>query len=942
LNSNWLIRTTLIIGMVGLAVLSFWYFAIRTPIPQRPLRIGFESNPPVQVRTSSGYAGLAVETVNEAARRAHLSLQWVETGTSSDEAFRRGLVDLWPIMADLPDRRDRLHFTRPWLHTQHTLILRSDSPLPNRDFNGRIAIFKLPLHLRLAHSEFPNSQLAEFDDSRDVIGEVCGGRAFAGFLEDRVALRALLDKPAECASVGLQLQGLPALTVSIGTASTFEAAPAADKLRKEIDSQFMDGTLAATVAKYSFYGLDDTWTTYDLMRRAERARMFAWGIGALGIALTVTIWLATSLRHRKRSEAALRSSEERLRLATKATNDAIWDFDLKARTLSWNDTYSELYGRPDPADSWKYWIARIHPEDFTRTVDGFQAAIAGGASSWSAEYRFRRVDGEWAYVYDRAYIARDRSGNALRVIGAMQDLTEQRKSEAALRESEERFRRVFEEGPLGLALVGKDYRFEKVNSALCRMVDYDDVELLQLSFVDITHPEDVRTDVHLAEQLFKREIPFYRIQKRYLKKSGEIIWINLTASMILGPNGEPLHSLAMIEDITEIKRTQEEALFRQKLESVGTLAGGVAHDFNNLLGAIQAQAELARMEMDAGASCEEELKMICEVATRGSEIVRQLMIYAGKESSVPGPVDLSKTVDEMLSLLKVSVTKHALIQAELQLDLPAIQANASQIARVVMNLITNASDAIGDRDGKIRVITRRVTLKRQSAAIALPDGDYVQLEVTDTGCGMSPQTQAKVFDPFFTTKSAGRGLGLAVVQGIVRSLSGAIQLTSEPDRGTTFQVFLPCAKPTARANGRTMSGDGGDAVPDQHGTLLVVEDEDNLRQPIAKMLRKSGFEVLEAADGTSAIDLLRANGARIDVVLLDMTIPGASSREVVEAAASVQPNITVILTSAYSQDMIEGSMRAPQVCGFIRKPFQLGELRKMLRNSLSSQPTAAS
>jgi CheY-like chemotaxis protein len=290
----------------------------------------------------------------------------------------------------------------------------------------------------------------------------------------------------------------------------------------------------------------------------------------------------------------------------------------------------------------------------------------------------------------------------------------------------------------------------------------------------------------------------------------------------------------------------------------------------------------------------------------------------------------------MLSLLKVSVTKRALIQADLQHDLPAIQASAAQIGRVVMNLITNASDAIGDRDGKIRVITRRVTLKGQSAAVALPDGDYVQLDVTDTGSGMSPQTRAQVFDPFFTTKSAGRGLGLAVVQGIVRSLDGAIQLTSEPDRGTTFQVFLPCAKTTVSTSARAISGGGGDAVLGQHGTVLVVEDEGDLRQPIVKMLRKSGFAVLEAADGTSAIDLLRANGARIDAVLLDMTIPGASSREVVEAAANVRPDIKVILTSAYSQEMIEDSMRTPQIRSFIRKPFQIGELLKMLRSSLSS------
>jgi len=293
-------------------------------------------------------------------------------------------------------------------------------------------------------------------------------------------------------------------------------------------------------------------------------------------------------------------------------------------------------------------------------------------------------------------------------------------------------------------------------------------------------------------------------------------------------------------------------------------------------------------------------------------------------------------VDEMLLLLKVSVTKRAVIQADLQDDLPAIHASAAQIGQVVMNLITNASDALKDRDGTIRVITRRVTVSGQPAAIALPDGDYVQLEVADTGCGMSPQTQANVFDPFFTTKAAGRGLGLAVVQGIVRSLGGAIQLTSEPDRGTTFQVFLPCEKTKAGASGGAASGGGGDAIPSQQGTVLVVEDEGDMRQPIVKMLRKSGFEVLTAADGTSAVDLLRANGAGIDIVLLDMTLPGASSREVVEAAVNIRPNIRVILTSAYSQDIIDGSMRAPQIRGFIRKPFELRELLKMLESSLSS------
>ncbi|HWB87343.1 MAG TPA: PAS domain S-box protein [Bryobacteraceae bacterium] len=508
-----------------------------------------------------------------------------------------------------------------------------------------------------------------------------------------------------------------------------------------------------------------------------------------------------------------------------------------------------------------------------------------------------------------------------------------------MREGEERFRRVFEEGPLGLALVGRDYRFVKVNSALCRMVGYSEAELIQKTFAEITHPDDIFADVELAERLFKREIPFFRMQKRYVKKTGEVIWINLTASIILKPDGEPLHGIAMVEDITEIKHSQEEALIRQKLESLGTLAGGIAHDFNNLLGAVQAQAELALAEVDEASSCKEELQAICQVAMRGSEIVRQLMIYAGEESSVVGLIDLSKTVDEMLSLLKVSVTKHAVIEAHLNQRLPAVRASAAQIRQIVMNLITNASDAIGDRDGVIRVITGQVTLKEISASPSsrtLPDGDYVQLEVTDTGRGISLQTQAMVFDPFFTTKGAGRGLGLAVVQGIVRSLGGVIHVASEQDKGTTFQVLLPSSTATADLGSHAMTGNQEPALPSQHGTVLVVEDETPLRQAIVKMLRKTGFEIFEAADGSSAIDLLRTGGSKMDVMLLDMTLPGASSHEIVAAAANAKPSIKVILTSAYSRERIAGAMSAPQIHSFVRKPFQLGDLLKIIRSSLST------
>jgi two-component system cell cycle sensor histidine kinase/response regulator CckA len=316
------------------------------------------------------------------------------------------------------------------------------------------------------------------------------------------------------------------------------------------------------------------------------------------------------------------------------------------------------------------------------------------------------------------------------------------------------------------------------------------------SFPDITHPDDLGANVELAGRLFNGESSSYQLQKRYVRKNGEIIWIKLTASVIHGQKGEPLHGLGMIENVTEVKRSQEEALARQKLESLGVLAGGIAHDFNNLLGGILAEAELAETDLAAGLAPSEEIQRIKLVAIRGAEIVRELMIFAGQDqTTLVELVDVSRLVEEILELLRISISKRAVLRTDLSHNLPAVRGNAAQIRQVVMNVVINASEAIGDKGGIINVSTAQVSDSVNLASISatgLSPGDYVRLEVSDDGCGMTETLQAKIFDPFFSTKFAGRGLGLAVVRRIVRAHGGEINLRSAPGEGTTFQVFLPC------------------------------------------------------------------------------------------------------------------------------------------------------
>jgi nitrogen-specific signal transduction histidine kinase/CheY-like chemotaxis protein len=412
----------------------------------------------------------------------------------------------------------------------------------------------------------------------------------------------------------------------------------------------------------------------------------------------------------------------------------------------------------------------------------------------------------------------------------------------------------------------------------------------------------------------------------------------LTASIIHNQKGNPLHGMALVEDITEFKRTQEEALNRNKLESLGLMAGGIAHDFNNLLGGILAEAELLENTLDEGLEPGDQIGRIKAVAVRGSEIVRELMIFAGQDRvGHVEPVHLSVLVEEMLELLKVSVSKQAVLKTALDRALPPVAGNAGRIRQVVMNLVINASEAIGPKEGVIRIATSRfitVPGATHNGALNLPDGDYASLEVSDSGSGITDEVRSKIFDPFFSTKFAGRGLGLAVVHRTVRDLGGDVVVESTPGLGSTFRVLLPCTSKKA-FEGPPASVSAVGQPGSQAATVLVVEDEEVLRQAVAKSLRKRGFAVLEAGDGSLAIDLCRAHKDSINIILLDVTLPGKSSRETLEEALRLRPGLKVILTSAYGRETVDASFNGLQITHFIRKPFLLAQLAGLLQQALA-------
>jgi PAS domain S-box-containing protein len=641
------------------------------------------------------------------------------------------------------------------------------------------------------------------------------------------------------------------------------------------------------------------------------------------------------ITERKRDEARLRESEERFRNMADAAPVMIWVSGPDKLCTFVNKPWLDFRGRTMEQELGRGYREGVHPDDLDSCSAIYSSAFES-RSPFQKECRLRRADGEYRWMLDNG-TPLYRGGEFAGYIGCCVDITEQKLVEERLRASEARLINAQR-----LANVGSWERSDvtgrmEISDEMLRILGMPDNPPQTLAeFLNYVHSEDrnyVREGALRARSTGATVAGEYRM----VRADGEVRFVRSTLETIRDESRAMIRVIGTTQDITDLKRSQQESAARQKLESVGTLANGIAHDFNNLLGAVMAQSELALTEIDAGLHPQKELTTIRDVALQGSEIVRQLMVYAGQESATVGSVDLSQIIKEMIGLLKLSVSKHATLEMSLGSDLPAVHADAAQLRQIVMNLVTNASDAIGNRDGVIRVTTRRTRPGQGSSggiSGELPDIDYVQLEVSDTGRGMTQEVLAKVFDPFFTTKFAGHGLGLAIVDGIVRSLQGKIHLESEPGKGTRFQILLPCS---AIASIPELLSPAGEAAHiSEKATILLVEDEDGLRQAAAEVLRRSNFEVLEAANGSAAMDLLRAIGSQIDLILLDLTVPGPSSREVAAEYVKARSDGKVILTSAYSEETARKIVSVPQIRGFIRKPFQLGVLKKTLRNALSS------
>jgi two-component system, cell cycle sensor histidine kinase and response regulator CckA len=626
---------------------------------------------------------------------------------------------------------------------------------------------------------------------------------------------------------------------------------------------------------------------------------------------------------------ALRLNQNRLELAHAAAGIAWWDFDIATNQTRCSREYGPLYGLPpgDFAPSHDGWLQLIHSEDRPRINELVMRDLAQ-EHEVTAEFRVVWPDGTIHWLFSRGRIIRDSQGTATRVVGVNMDITGQKNAEQALRDNEKRFREMAATAPVMIFATGADGLATFFNKRWLDFTGRTMDEELGNGWAESIHPEDkVRILTSISESFDRRR--YCQLEYRLRRADGEYRCVLCNGVPRFERDGSFAGYLGGLTDITDLKRSHEAALARQKLESIGVLASGIAHDFNNLLGGILADAELLQTELANNSAAREGVDRIKLITTRASQIVRQLMAYAGQDDAALEPVDLSTMVAEMMEFVKVSISKRTVLQLDLPASLPALQANAAQLRQVLLNLIVNASEALANREGTVSVSVSHVRLSPNFDP-DLKAGEYIRLEVSDSGSGISPEIQTRIFDPFFTTKGAGRGLGLAAVQGIMRNHGGAVRLVSAPGQGSRFEILLPCSSSLAGAQGVSKAADPVSEVAREAATVLMVEDEPALRYPVAKILRNRGFQVIEAADGRAAVDLFQGREAEIDVVLLDMSLPFLSGSEVLRELRQTHPAVRVVLTSAYGEESVMESIDGGRPWAFIRKPYSAKDLAELL------------
>jgi two-component system cell cycle sensor histidine kinase/response regulator CckA len=576
----------------------------------------------------------------------------------------------------------------------------------------------------------------------------------------------------------------------------------------------------------------------------------------------------------------------------------------------------------------------IHPEDTEKARRALGEALREPDKTVDLEVRFRHKKGHWCHFACTFTNLLDNVAIQGIVSNAF-DISERKNTEEALRESEERYRILFDSNPLPMWVINADtFEFLAVNDSAVRHYGYSYEEFLSMTAADIRPAEELPRFLEVISD--RANVKTEKGLWKHTKKDGTVIDVEVTAHNLLFSGKRAL--LVLINDVTEkiwaeeaLRQSEEQLRQAQKLESVGRLAGGIAHDFNNMLTAINGYSDLILGRLPLEDQLRRNVEEIKKAGVRSAELTRQLLAFSRQQILQTKVFDLNKTISETTVMLQRLIGEDIQLIASLSPDIGLIDADPGQLSQVILNLVVNSRDAM-PRGGSIVIETEKISLDEQYASqhLSVKAGEYVMLAVSDTGIGMDEETRKQIFEPFFTTKEIGKGtgLGLSTVYGIVKQSGGNIWVYSEPGKGTTFKIYLPRVVEKDKTSETTADKS---AVGKGSETILLVEDEEIVRNLSREVLELCGYQVIEAKNGIAALAICKKHRGRIDLLMTDVVMPQMGGRDLAQILKKTYPHIRILFTSGYTDDAIVRHGIIDDGANFIQKPFTFDTLARKVR-----------
>ncbi len=636
-----------------------------------------------------------------------------------------------------------------------------------------------------------------------------------------------------------------------------------------------------------------------------------------------------------KAENILKESKDRFHYLLESTGDCIWQTNEKNEYTYVSHNIKDLIGYRQEEILGTTPLNHRPTEEGKRITEIFTPIAEAKKSFKNLENMVLHKDGHEVIIETSGVPTFDAEGNYSGYLGIARNITDRKKAEKALMESEQRYRELTNLLPQTVFELDLKGNFIFVNRYAYEATGYSPEDVKKgFNVLQIISPEDREKAMNNIKEVLttgRQSGCEYTI----LRKDGTTFPVISYSSPII-IEGKPAGLRGIVVDITEQKKAEEERRKlelqlqqAQKLESLGILAGGIAHDFNNILTGILGYADLALMETAKDSPAKDYIQQLVISSRRAADLTKQMLAYSGMGKFLIRPINLSEAIKNMTKLLEVSVSKKCLLTYNLPEDLPIIEGDIAQIQQIIMNLIINASEAIGDNNGEIKIETGIINYDRICVSGIMAENlqkkDYVYLEIKDTGSGMTEELQNKIFDPFFTTKFTGRGLGLAAVLGIVRGHHGTITVSSKVGSGSVFTVFFPVSEKFE------ITGTGRDRNNNHiNDTVMVIDDEQTVLAVAEAMLKKLDFKVLTENDSRKTLDLFKNNKEKISLVILDMTMPYMDGSEIFKQLKKIKPDVKVILTSGYNEQAAINHFTEKDLAGFIQKPYTLEELKKII------------